>query len=60
MTDPVNIQLLDLVILHPEFVASDEAAAVEPEGIEFISERNLVVVSNPENSSMSLVRVNVE
>ncbi len=60
VTDPANIQLLDLVVLHPDSVASDEAAALEPEGIEFIPERNLVVVSNPDNSSMSLVRVNVE
>ncbi|NJL99335.1 MAG: hypothetical protein HC924_11250 [Synechococcaceae cyanobacterium SM2_3_2] len=60
ITDPADIQLLDLVVLNPDSVASDEAAVLEPEGIEFIPERNLVVVSNPDAGSMSLVRLNVE
>lgn len=60
ITDPAEIELLDLVVLNPDSVASDEEAALEPEGIEFIPGRNLVVVSNPESSSLSLVRLNVE
>lgn len=60
VTDPANIQLLDLVVLNPDSVASDEEAVLEPEGIEFIPSRNLVVVSNPEGSNMSLIRINVE
>ena len=57
ITDPANIQLLDLVILNPGIVAQDKAAELEPEGIEFIPGRNLVVVSNPKNNSLSLVRI---
>ncbi|MFQ3585397.1 MAG: hypothetical protein SNJ85_10805, partial [Cyanobacteriota bacterium] len=57
ITDPKNIQLLDTVILNPDLVGQDRAAELEPEGIEFIPERNLVVVSNPEGGSLSLVRI---
>ncbi|MEN9239005.1 MAG: hypothetical protein Q6K80_12375 [Thermostichus sp. DG_1_6_bins_120] len=60
ITDPANIQLLDSVILNPGIVGQDKAAELEPEGIEFIPERNLVVISNPKNNSLSLVGITVE
>jgi DNA-binding beta-propeller fold protein YncE len=57
ITDPANIQLLDTVILNPEVVEADQEAGFEPEGIEFISATNQVVVSNPEAGAMSLINL---
>ncbi|MGG6293964.1 choice-of-anchor I domain-containing protein [Leptolyngbya sp. AN02str] len=57
VTDPANIQLVDLVVLNPNVVKSDRAAELEPEGIEFVFARNQVVVSNPEGGSMSLINL---
>lgn len=59
ITDPNKIQLLDTVILNPSIVGSDRAAEFEPEGIVFIPSTQQVVVSNPENSSMSLINLTV-
>ena len=55
VTNPRDIQLLDTVILNPGIVAGDRAAEFEPEGIELIPQRRQIVVSNPENGSMSLI-----
>jgi DNA-binding beta-propeller fold protein YncE len=60
VTDPRNIELLDTVILNSNVVAADRAAELEPEGIEFISQTNQVVVSNPEGGSMSLINLTVQ
>lgn len=57
VTDPRNIQLLDTVILNPGIVAADQAAELEPEGIELLSQRRQIIVSNPENGSMSLINL---
>ncbi|MGF1542003.1 MAG: hypothetical protein ACFCU5_16405 [Pleurocapsa sp.] len=59
ISDPANIQLLDTVILNPEVVRADQEAEFEPEGIEFISSTNQVVVSNPEGSAMSLINLTI-
>lgn len=62
VTEPSNIRLLSLVILgdsQPEGDLGGTKAAYEPEGIEFIAGRNLVVVSNPENSTVSLIDLHV-
>jgi DNA-binding beta-propeller fold protein YncE len=60
ITDPANIQLLDTVLLNPGIVMADGEAELEPEGIEFIPGSNQVVVSNPENGSMSLINLMVD
>lgn len=60
ITDPTKIQLLDTVILNPSVVGSDRAAEFEPEGIVFIPSTRQVVVSNPENNSMSLINLTVD
>jgi hypothetical protein len=60
ITDPTNIRLLDTVLLNPALVRADQGAELEPEGIEFISATNQVVVSNPEGSSISLINLVVE
>ncbi|MCF2971169.1 hypothetical protein L1047_08180 [Synechococcus sp. Nb3U1] len=60
VTDPNKIELLDTVLLNPSLVGQDKSAELEPEGIEVISGRNLVVVSNPEGGSLSLVRITAE
>lgn len=60
VTDPSNIQLLETVILNPNVVATDTAAEFEPEGIEFISATNQVVVSNPERGAVSLINLTVQ
>ncbi|TVQ58593.1 MAG: hypothetical protein EA366_06405 [Spirulina sp. DLM2.Bin59] len=57
VTNPRDIQLLDTVILNPGIVAGDRAAEFEPEGIELIPQRRQIVVSNPENGSMSLINL---
>ena len=59
ITDPTKIQLLDTVILNPSIVGSDRAAEFEPEGIVFIPATKQVLVSNPENNSMSLINLTV-
>lgn len=59
VTNPRSIQLIDTVILNPNVVAADIEAELEPEGIEFISQTNQIVVSNPEGSSMSLINLTV-
>ncbi len=60
VTDPTNIRLLDTVLLNPALVRADQGAELEPEGIEFISATNQVVVSNPEGRSISLINLVVE
>lgn len=60
ITDPNKIELLDTVLLNPSLVGQDKSAELEPEGIEVIPGRNLVVVSNPEGGSLSLVRITAE
>ncbi len=57
ISDPTNIELLDVVILNPGIVMADSEAEFEPEGIEFIPATNQVVVSNPENDTMSLIQI---
>lgn len=59
LTDPTMPSLADVVILNPEVVGTDMEAGLEPEGVEFLSGRNQVVVSNPENGSLSLINVTV-
>ncbi len=59
VTDPTNIQLVEIVVLNPDIVAGDRAAELEPEGVVFIPASNQVVVSNPENGSMSLINLTV-
>ncbi|MBW4654304.1 MAG: hypothetical protein KME20_14910 [Kaiparowitsia implicata GSE-PSE-MK54-09C] len=57
VTDPSNITLLDTVILDDTVVRADIAAELEPEGIEFVPGGNKIVVSNPENSTITLVNL---
>lgn len=59
VTHPRNIELLDTVILNPGIVAADRAAELEPEGIELLTQRRQIVVSNPKNGSMSLINLTV-
>jgi len=59
VTDPRNIQLLDTVMLNPSVVGSDQAAELEPEGIELLSQRRQIIVSSPETGSMSLINLTV-
>ncbi|MEO1131430.1 MAG: hypothetical protein AAFX40_01850 [Cyanobacteria bacterium J06639_1] len=65
ISDPSDITLLDTVILTPDandaafVVGNDEEAQLEPEGIVFIPGSNQVVVSNPENETMTLVNLTV-
>lgn len=60
ITDPTNVQLVELVILNPATVGADSSADLEPEGIEFIASRNQVIVSNPGDGSASLVQLSFE
>lgn len=57
ITEPSSIRLLDLVVINPSVVAADVSAGAEPEGIEFIPGRNLLVVSNPEGQSVTLIEL---
>lgn len=65
ISTPSEIELLDTVILTPDtndgafVVGNDNEAQLEPEGIVFIPGSNQVVVSNPENETMTLVNLSV-
>lgn len=57
ITEPAHIRLLDVVVLNDAAVGSASSAEYEPEGLAFIPDRNLVVVSNPVAGSVSLVEL---
>ncbi|MDX2271302.1 MAG: hypothetical protein NW237_05050 [Cyanobacteriota bacterium] len=65
ITDPSDIQLLDIVVLVPDpadpnyVVGNDQEAKLEPEGIKFIPSRNQVMTSNPEAGSLTLINLAV-
>lgn len=54
VTDPEDIRLLDVLLLNP---GADASAEYEPEGIELVPGRELVVVSNPEAGVVSLIEL---
>lgn len=60
VTDPTDVRLLDVVVLNAEIVAADSSADYEPEGVEFIEGKNLVVVSNPAIGSVSLIELRID